>query len=326
MNSKLSRPLAIVGNLNVDLWVRTVSRFPRWDEELVVDSAQMVLAGTAGYIMLAAKGLGIPTFTISTIGNDAFGRFLLEEMKNHGLSCEGVIVMEGEETSLGIIFVGDKGQRGILSTLGAHSKMDLTLVRSRDSLISSCEEIFLCGNYLLPLMSPSHIQDFAKELQERGQIVFFDPSWDPSGWTDVTRKSTYSLLQHVDVYLPNQEELLHLTAKNSLDEALQEIRPRIAGEAVIKMGERGALYINKSEEIYFEGFRVEAVNTVGAGDVFDLGYLYARRCGWPPYQRLQFACALAAMVISQHRDRQYPKLSEVLNFLQKKTHDNFWDF
>src|SRR5215204_7036415 len=73
-------PIAIVGNLNVDQVVRTVDRYPAWDEEIVVDSSRLELAGTAGYLLLALLGLGIDPFVVSTIGDDPFGAFLEGEL------------------------------------------------------------------------------------------------------------------------------------------------------------------------------------------------------------------------------------------------------
>ena len=71
-----------------------------------------------------------------------------------------------------------------------------------------------------------------------------------------------------------------------------------------------------NERIAVPGFPVDAVNTVGAGDVFDAAYLYARRLGWPPVERLRFANALAAMVVSQRGERIYPDADSVMRFMR----------
>ncbi len=65
------------------------------------------------------------------------------------------------------------------------------------------------------------------------------------------------------------------------------------------------------------GFAVTAVNTIGAGDVFDAGYLYARRQGWAPARRLRFANALAALVVAQPGTRSYPDAGAVERFIEK---------
>src|SRR5215211_686905 len=138
-------PIGIVGNLNVDQWIQTVERFPSWDEEIVVDSARLELAGTAGYLLLASEALGIPSVTVSTIGDDAFGVFLQEELRAIGAETEGVEVLSGQETCLGIIFVGEGGRRSIMATLGAHAEMTREVAERHDGHIAECREVVICG-------------------------------------------------------------------------------------------------------------------------------------------------------------------------------------
>ncbi len=323
MLGKFEAPLAIVGNLNVDLWVQTVDRFPAWSEERIVDSARPELAGTAGYLMLACTGLGIDAITVSTIGDDVFGCFLCKQLQELSFSTQGIELIDEEETALSMIFIGAGGERSILSTLGAHKYMDMGVVRRHDHLIALCREVVLCGNYLLPQLSPSDVSRYAGELRARGQCVAFDPSWDPTGWGEQIRHDTYRLLNEVDVYLPNEEELTHLTGRANWRDALREVEG-LPGEIVLKRGSHGAVYAGAKEWIEVPGFAVNAVNTIGAGDVFDMGYLFGRRMGWPPLQRVQFACALAAIVVSQPGRRTYPDAATVLAFLQEHVSDPSW--
>jgi ribokinase len=306
--------IGIVGNLNVDQWIQTVERFPAWDEEIVVDSARLELAGTAGYLLLASEALGIPAVTVSTIGDDAFGAFLQDELRALGTETEGVEVLPGRETCLGIIFVGEDGRRSIMATLGAHAEMSVAVAERHDARIADCREVVICGTYLLPKFGPTEAIPYARRLGQRGQIVAFDPSWDPAGWTAETRAGTLALLTEVDVYLPNETELLHLTGDSRLDDAVALVAG-LAGEVVVKRGAMGALYARDDERVAVPGYSVDAVNTIGAGDVFDSAYLYGRRQGWPPEQRLRFANALAAMVISQRGKRVYPAAESVEAFI-----------
>lgn len=323
MHANTDAPLAIVGNLNVDLWVQTLRRFPAQSEELTVDSAQPEMAGTAGYLMLACQGLGIEPLTVSTIGDDLFGHFLLDHLQAQGFSTHGIQVLRGQETPLSMIFIGEDGQRSILSTLGAHKYLDISVVEQHDDLTMRCHEIFLCGNYLLPQLTPQHVLRYAEERKHHGHQVVFDPSWDPAGWGEQTRRDTYRLLRVVDVYLPNEEELTHLTGKADWRAALQDVA-KIAGEVVLKRGPHGAVYADAEAWIEVPGFAVDAVNTIGAGDVFDIGYLFARRMGWLPVERVQFACALSAMIVSQTGKRTYPDAATVLAFLHQQCSGARW--
>jgi ribokinase len=231
-----------------------------------------------------------------------------------------VETIPGCETCLGIIFVGPEGQRAILATLGAHALMDVAVARRHDAAVRRCAEVVLCGSYLLPALGPSQVLPYARELRARGQTVVFDPSWDPGGWSEATRRDTLALLDEVDVYLPNEPELIHLTGASDLESAIAALggKPR---ELVVKCGADGALLVADGQWIPVVGHAVAAVNTIGAGDVFDVAYLYARRLGWLPAERLRFACALAAMVVAQSGARTYPDAAAVAAFRKEADRD-----
>jgi ribokinase len=306
-------PFAIVGNLNVDQIVATVTRFPEWDEELLVESSRLELAGTAGYLALAARSLGMTPFIVSTVGEDASAEFLRRELTAAGIDDTGVEAVPGLPTCLGIVFVGDRGQRSILTVLGAHKQMSVEVAKRHDTAIAACAEVFLCGNYLLPQFSPGQVVGYARCLRERGQLVVFDPSWDPGGWQPAMREETLALLESVDLFMPNEEELCHLTGTSTWQEGMAVIGSR-AGQIVIKRGTLGAVSVIGEEVVEVPGLPIEAVNTIGAGDVFDVSFVYARRKGWPPHQCLEFACASAAYVVAQPGTRRYPDEVAVLAF------------
>jgi len=323
MTSTTISTLAIIGNLNIDLWIRPVDRFPSPDEERVVDSARLELAGTAGYALLASMSLGMDVVTVSTIGDDAFGQYIQQSAQRLGISLVGVDVLAGGETPISMVFIGSDGSRSIISTLGAHQLMDMDVVARHDDDIARCKEVFLCGNYLLPRMGPADVLEYAQAVRRRGQVVVFDPSWDPSGWTDGVRKETIALLRAVDIYMPNVEELKRLTGQANWRDAVRDVAA-VPGEMVVKRGPQGSSYIRVGERIDVPAFEVEAVNTIGAGDVFDVGYLYARRMNWNPRRRLEFATALAAIIVSQTGTREYPVVETVLSFLRERLGEDTW--
>lgn len=316
MPSNVTSPVAIVGNLNLDQWIGPIDRFPDWDEEIIVGSSRLELAGTAGYMLQAALGLGMTGIVVSTIGGDPYGALVLDELRQLGAETGGVEVLPAAETCLGMIFIGSEGQRAILATLGAHAEMNLDVVCRHDDRIAACGDVLLCGMYLLPKLSAQDILPYAQAVRARGQQVFFDPSWDPAGWTPQTREGTLALLRDVDVYLPNETELLHLTGASDLDDALDQVC-QLAGEVVVKRGADGALFASGSTRVDVPALPVSPVNTIGAGDVFDIGYLYARRLGWRPKDRLRFACGLAGMVVAQAGIRRYPNAAEVMVTLKE---------
>lgn len=316
MSYEFHRPIAIVGNLNVDQIVSTVTRFPEWDEELIVESSRVELAGTAGYLALAGRGFGMSPFVVSTVGDDANAAFLRRELIAAGIDTAGVATIRDAATCLGIVFVGDRGQRSILTVLGAHEQMSVAVAERHDDRIAACAEVFLCGNFLLPQFSPGLVTGYARGLRQRGQFVVFDPSWDPGGWQAQTCDDTLALLDHVDLFMPNQEELCHLTGTSTWEEGVAAIGSR-ARHTVIKRGALGAVSVDGKAVIDVPGLPIDAANTTGAGDVFDMSFIYGRRKGWEVRQCLEFACASAAYVVSQAGSRTYPDEHAVREFAAK---------
>lgn len=319
MSAETAAPVAIVGNLNVDQIVATVTRFPAWDEELIVDSSHLELAGTAGYLALGARGLGMTPFVVSTAGDDEYGAFMRREMAAAGIDDAGLETIPGMGSCLGIIFVGDRGQRGILTVLGAHERMEVAVAERHDGRVAACAEVILCGNFLLPRFTPALVAGYARRLRERGQTVVFDPSWDPGGWQPHMRAETLALLAHVDLFLPNEEELLHLTAAPALEAAMAVIRERApATQLIVKRGARGAVAAIGDDVVAAPALPVEAVNTIGAGDMFDIAFLHARRQGWETRRALDFACAAAGYLVAQRGPRRYPDAAAVLAFAARE--------
>jgi len=309
-------PLGIVGNFNADIVLGPFDRMPEWDEELTAPGGGLWTAGTAGYLALAAQALGVEPRIVSTLGDDAMGRLLLADLEARGIPTGGISVLDGEASPLSVVVVGPGGRRGILSVAGAHARMDLSVYRARRDFLAACAEVVICGSYLLPSLGPAQAIEVARDARVRGQVVAFDPSWDPAGWPEATRQATLALLAEVDVFLPNEAELCRLTGTPTWEEGLRQVA-RLCPETVVKLGSEGSAAPAAADAapspregkgaggggdiVRVPALKVRAVNSIGAGDSFDAAYLWARRQGWPMFRRLAFADAYAGLVVARTR-------------------------
>jgi len=294
-----------VGNFNADLVAGPVPHMPAWDEEVVAGGANLWTAGTAGYMALAASSLCLEPRIISAIGDDQTGAALLSDLTRRGIPTDGIAVLPGERTPMGIVVVGQEGRRGIISFNGAHDRLDLAVYRSRERVLADCAEVVICGSYLLPRLGPAEAVQIARDARNRGQLVVFDPSWDPAGWPDDTRRATFDLLGLVDLYLPNEAELLGLTGAASWEAGLEAVA-QYCPEVVVKRGGAGATAQAGGVRTERAALPVTAADTIGAGDSFDIAYLWARRRGWPMERRLDFANAYAGVVVSSSNRNAFP--------------------
>jgi sugar/nucleoside kinase (ribokinase family) len=309
--NKQNAPLGILGNFNADLVVGPVPHMPAWDEEVLAGGSNLWTAGTAGYMALAAHALGIEPRIVSAIGDDQVGRSLLDDLARRGIPTDGIAVLPGERTPMGIVVVGPGGRRGIISFNGAHDRLDRTVYEAGREWLAGCAELILCGTYLLPRLGPAEALQIARGARQRGQLVVFDPSWDPAGWPAPTREATLALLAEVDLYMPNEPELLALTGAGSWQEGLALVG-RLCPEVVLKRGEAGAVALVAGTLTEVPAQPVPVADTIGAGDSFDVGYLWARRQGRPVAERLRFANALAGLVVSSPDRSRFPGVDDVL--------------
>lgn len=307
--------IGLVGNLNVDLLLGPVSEVPAWDREVLAEGMELRFAGTAGYIALAAHALGLPSVILSTVGEDLYGQFLLAELERNGLTAAGVSPIPGEPTPITAVTVGPGGSRAMVSVLGAHKHVSLGYYEQHKHLLSDCPEIFICGNYLLPNLDCTAALTIARDARSKGQRVYFDPSWDPTNWSQPVVDATLSLMPLVDVFLPNEHELCGLTGLSDWREAAARIG-RLGPEVVVKRGAAGAAALVAGEWFEDQGLRVVARDTTGAGDVFDAAYLWARRQGLATAERLQWANAAAALLVEQAPRTHYPAFEEVVQSLR----------
>lgn len=307
----MTNSVGIIGNYNIDIVIGNVKEPPRWDTEIMADRFERRVAGTAGYMVLALHGLGIPSVILSTIGKDESGQFLLQALQQKGLEVEGVVQLPDQQTPTSYVIVHKDGSRAIISVSGAHDHFGLRVYHAKKYLLESCREIVICGTYLLPEFSVREAVEVAKEQRELGKKIYFDPSWDPNGWKEETREQTYHLLQHVDVFMPNETEICHLTGKADWQSAVSVVS-RYCGEIVVKLGAEGAAVLKDGQltRMHWDN-KVEVMDTTGAGDMFDMGYLLASRRGESMEYRLRFANELASAVISQKDRENYPSLEQI---------------
>jgi sugar/nucleoside kinase (ribokinase family) len=119
-----------------------------------------------------------------------------------------------------------------------------------------------------------------------GLTTSLDPNWDPSGkWHPFDE-----LLRQVDVFLPNENEALALTGAVSVEAAVNDLRQKCKTVA-LKLGAQGALACRGEESVHVSALKLQVVDTIGAGDTFDAGFLYGYLNGW----NLEKALSLAAV-------------------------------
>lgn len=296
----------LIGALTADLILAQVNDRPDFGEEHMVQDMTIRPGALANIIFPLAK-LGVKQNVISLLGKDDFGDKIYQEI--HPLIVDN-ITRSDIPTALSVSVVNNKAERYFV-TYGGNLFHFTKEVMDGVVEFEKAKATMFYGYFLIPNFGVEATVDCLKRAKSCGQLTFFDANSAIDGWSEKTRKEIFSLLPYVDYFMPNEEELLHLTRLDSVDEAVMVLLAYGAKQIVIKRGSKGASLYKGKEVFHHEGYPAVAYDTTGAGDSFNAGFIYKLLNGVENYQEaLAFANALASTVVSRKHDR-YPKIHEI---------------
>lgn len=256
------------GALNLDKIYR-VDKIPKADEEGFVKDLQLFPGGSAANTIVGLARLGIRTAYIGKVGDDAEGGILLEDLKREGVDTRAVIKARGR-SGTAIIFVDDSGNRAILVDPGVndtirYEEIDLDFVKNFRLIHLTS---FICKNGFESFNSQ-------KKIVDEFELVSFDPGMP---YAERGKAEMMQILRRTTIFLPNKAEIEKMFGMNYMDAAEECLSLGIEVVAV-KLGEKGCWIRSGNKEFTVPAYRVKAIDTTGAGDAFNAGFLYGYLTG-----------------------------------------------
>jgi sugar/nucleoside kinase (ribokinase family) len=280
----MSKPydLIVPGEINPDL-ILTGDVVPSFGQvEKLVDSATLTIGSSSAIFACGAARLGLKVAFVGVCGADIFGRFMLDELTKHGVDVSAVRLDPVKQTGLSVILSKGNDRAilthpGTIASLHAEEVTDDLLRRSRHLHISS---------YFLQIALQPGLPDLFRRAHDLGLTSSLDTNWDPSGqWQGVNE-----LLQLTDIFLPNEKEAMAISRARTDGQALKRLA-QLTGTVAMKRGAQGALACRGEEAASVCALGGNVVDTVGAGDSFDSGFVYGFLNNW----NLEKALWLAAV-------------------------------
>jgi sugar/nucleoside kinase (ribokinase family) len=278
--------ILVAGEINPDL-VLTGDVVPAFGQaEKLVDFASFSIGSSSAIFACGAARLGLKVGFIGVCGDDLFGRFMLDEMSRREVDISPVIVDATVSTGMSVI-LSTSTDRAILTHVGSMDRLRADQIT--DELLARARHIHVASYFLQTALQPG-LPDLFRRAQTIGLTTSLDPNWDPSGkWSGFDE-----LLPYVDVFLPNENEALALTGSENDEQALLILAKKCPWVAV-KLGARGAVARQGSEVANSPAFKVNVLDTTGAGDSFDGGFLYGYLHSWSLARSVKLGAACGSL-------------------------------
>jgi sugar/nucleoside kinase (ribokinase family) len=260
--------ITIAGEVNLDLILYGLEEAIPVDREILASNFEMTLGSSSAILAHNLSILGRKVGFITHYGSDSMGEIAMERLVASGVDVSRSIRGE-QETKTGVTILLPHGRsRRILTYPGV--MFDMTVADLDIDYLASSRHFHLSSLFLLRGLQPG-LPGLFRELKRRGLTISLDTNDDPEGlWGGVLQE----LLPYVDVLLPNEDEILRIAGRDSVEAALDVLAATVPLIAV-KCGRRGAMVQKGERRFVVPGITAEPVDTIGAGDSFNSGFLNA---------------------------------------------------
>lgn len=286
-----------------------------------VSSFSRKVGGAELNFAIGCARLGMETKWVSRLGGDEFGRVIYNFARGEGIDVSEVEMVEGYPTSLNFKEIQEDGSGKTFYYRYQSPILTMCPEDITDAMLDGIDLVHLTGVFLA--VDPGNlaiVKQVLKIAHEKKIRISFDPNIRLKLWTIEQAKAAYKeVLPFVDILLTGLDEI-ELIHGDVSDRALESFAESFRiSQLVIKDGGNGSRLLQGNRWYSKAAFQVNPVDTVGAGDGFDAGYIYSVLHGYAPEEALEFANGVGALVTTVSGDNEgLPYLQEVLSLVGKE--------
>lgn len=281
------KKVLVAGEINPDLILQGYRSFPAPGKEVLVDDFVMTLGSASAICAMGLARLGRPVGFAGKVGADPWGDYCLETMAAAGIDVTRV--HRDRELKTGVtVSISSPRDRALVSFLGAMGALageDLP-----DGIFAGFSHLHVSSYFLQEKLRPS-LRDVFARARRAGLTTSVDPGFDP---TERWGRDLLDALSEADVFLPNEVELSALAGTSDVEQALARLdngHTRI----VAKLGAKGCVAREGARVVRADALPVQPVDTTGAGDSFNAGFLHAWLDGRPLAECLRWGAACGSL-------------------------------
>jgi ribokinase len=282
--------VAVVGSSNTDMIIK-LKRIPRPGETLLGGHFMTAAGGKGANQAVAAARTGGQVSFIARVGSDTLGDQAIGRLRADGVDIAHVARDRQMPSGAALIFVSERGENSIAVAGGANGRLSAADVKKARTIIASAHIL------LMQLESPLAAVMAGMKLASEAHIpVILNPA--------PAQRLPNELLRQVSILTPNEAEAelltgFKLTTIASVERAATRLRHCGIPTVIVTLGKRGALIASEGGVRLVQGFKVKAVDTTGAGDVFNGALAVALAEGQPVERAVRFANAAAAISVTR---------------------------
>jgi sugar/nucleoside kinase (ribokinase family) len=267
----------VVGEINPDIVISDPQPAPVFGQvERLVESIVMTVGSSSAIFACGAARLNLRVAFFGVVGDDPLGRYMLDELRVRGIDVSACTVDPALPTGVSVILTSGR-DRAILTGLGAIGAMNVDEVP--DGLIHRSRHIH-SAQFFMQESSRGRLPAFFAAARTRGITTSFDTNWDPA---DQWGGGVDEMIRACDIFFPNAGEARRISGIENVEQAARELARRgHAGRAddgpiiAVKLGTDGALACRADGPIVrTPALAVDTIDTTGAGDSFNAGFLAA---------------------------------------------------
>jgi sugar/nucleoside kinase (ribokinase family) len=257
--------IAIVGEINLDLVLYGLPERMPTERELLASGFNITLGSSSAILAHNLAALGSSVGFVTKVGDDSFGALAMERLRERGVDLARIV--HGAKSGVTVILPHGP-QRHILTFPGTISELrfeDLAfdyLASARHFHMSS---LFLQRELL------ARVPELFQRMKSAGLTTSLDTNDDPDDRWDASLLD--EILPHVDILLPNEREAMKMSRSGDVEAALSELARKVE-TVVIKVGAGGAVAVRQGRRFSAPAVSVTVVDSIGAGDSFDAGFLH----------------------------------------------------
>lgn len=281
--------ILVVGSLNMDT-TYILDHIPKIGETIISNLKSTQKGGKGQNQAIQVARLGGEISMIGAVGDDAFGRAILEDLKSENINTEGIIVKENASTGTASIYVDKDGRNNIVVYSGANFLLNKKDIDEKIEIIKN-SDIVIMQNEI-----PKDVIYYVLKICKENEIItIHNPAPAVSGFD-------YEKLCGIHYFMPNESELELMLGEEigeNIEAAARKVLNRGLKNVIVTLGSKGSLFVNEKKTHYESAKKVKAVDTTGAGDSFVGAFAYGISKNMNEVDAIEFATKVSAISVTE---------------------------